>query len=207
MIDRFRSAHLLTFALKHEKSELGPNRGVAERSDQRGVRGGSEAVQGGDVHQRQRVLRQRRLLPSPDHRRGPQTPPLQQLQAPLLPLLWPGRARGLANGRPHLGQLGGPCPVEVLIDAFVALYRLKCDNDAFKVCLAKQPHNAAQIGLPPYPLILIIALYRIAIQVPSPTALQQRNRIRVPLFYVFCGVYGSSKVFQTLFENTLLKHC
>lgn len=72
----------------------------------------------------------------------------------------------LFNTQRPMFRVGSEADLEVMIDAFIALFRLKYDNEAFKVCLAKPPPGLSQLH-PPFPLILIIALYRIAIQVTT----------------------------------------
>jgi len=48
--------------------------------------------------------------------------------------------------------------VEVMVELFVALFRLKYDNSAFRICLST--------SRPPFQLVLVVALQRIATQVP-----------------------------------------
>ncbi len=85
--------------------------------------------------------------------------------------------------------------LDVMVDFFVSLFRLKYDNDAFRVCLNAQRS--------PYQLVLVMALYRIATQVSiddyNCTKFQQRLSWwpRIEL------TYSRSQSMRNLFSETL----
>ena len=62
------------------------------------------------------------------------------------------------GARSWIARAGSEMETDVLVDCFVALYRLKYDNEVFRVCLA--PYSLLQ-------LVLVAGLYRISVQVTT----------------------------------------
>lgn len=74
--------------------------------------------------------------------------------------------------------------LDVMIDCFVALFRLNYNNEVFRSCLQAQVNNPQQ-------LVLVMSLYRIAIQP------------RLPWWPKIDLVYSRSNELRSIFNETL----